>query len=82
VNRQAVRPVALGAHVLDVVRRLHPGEFQWVSWDGTRTVDRLSGSDLLYRAVEGELALEAVLAQWEEEARRFAAESAAYHLYK
>ncbi|MBP2017504.1 uncharacterized protein YbbC (DUF1343 family) [Symbiobacterium terraclitae] len=82
VDRAAVRPVALGAHVVEAVRRLHPGKFEWVSWGRIRSLDRLSGSDLLYRAAEGELPLEDVLARWEEESRRFAAESAAYHLYR
>lgn len=81
VDRKAVRPVSLGAHVVEVVRKLHPDQFEWVSWGRIRSIDRLSGSDLLYRAAEGELPLDDVLAQWEEQARAFAAESAAYHLY-
>lgn len=81
VDRQAVRPVALGAHVIAAVRRLHPGRFEWIHWGRIRSLDRLSGSDRLYRAAEGELPLAEVLAGWEEEARAFAAEAAAYHLY-
>lgn len=82
VDRQALRPVALGAHVIDVVRKLHPEQFEWISWGHIRSIDRLSGSDRLFRAAEGEEQLSAVLESWEEEARAFAKESAAYHLYK
>nr|WP_242654568.1 DUF1343 domain-containing protein [Symbiobacterium thermophilum] len=81
VDRRVVRPVELGAHVIAVVRRLHPKHFEWVMWGSTRWLDRLSGSDRLYRAAEGELPLGQVLSAWAEEARSFAEEAAAYRLY-
>jgi len=65
-----------------VVRKLHPEQFEWLSWGRIRSTDRLSGSDRLYRAAEGEEKLADVLEAWAEEARAFAAESAEYHLYK
>lgn len=81
VDRRAVRPVELGAHVVTVVRRLHPHQFEWVRWGSVRSLDRLSGSDRLYRAAEGELPLAEVLAGWDQEARAFAEETLAYRLY-
>lgn len=81
VDRRAVRPVELGAHVVTVVRRLHPHQFEWGRWGSVRSLDRLSGSDRLYRAAEGELPLAEVLAGWDQEARAFAEETLAYRLY-
>jgi uncharacterized protein YbbC (DUF1343 family) len=82
IDRQVLQPVALGAHILDVVRRIHPDQFQWTTWDGTRSIDRLTGSDRLSRALDAGQPVTDVLAAWADEARAFAAEAQAYQLYR
>lgn len=83
-DRNALRPVALGAHLLDVCNRLHPDRFEWISFglNLLRPVDRLSGSDRLSRAIDAGEAIGPVLTEWEAEAGAFWAEAAAYHLYR
>lgn len=82
-DRNALKPVALGAHIVDVCRRLHPEQFRWVSYGVNllRPIDRLTGSDRLAKALEAGEPVEAVLAEWELEAARFAAEAKEYWLY-
>ncbi|HWI51866.1 MAG TPA: DUF1343 domain-containing protein [Symbiobacteriaceae bacterium] len=81
-DRRALRPVALGAHLLDLCRRLHPRQFEWLPWGERRKIDRLAGSARLGDALTAGEPVTAVLAQWEAEAAAFARESAPYRLYQ
>lgn len=84
IDRDALRPVALGAHILDVCRQLHPDSFQWVSWGtGQRpAIDLLAGSDRLRERIDAGQPVASLLEAWAAEAEAFAAESQAYHLYR
>lgn len=83
VDRHALQPVALGAHLLDVCMRLHPDQFQWLTWgqDQKRTIDRITGSDRLGKALDAGEPIAAVLTEWENQAQAFAEASRPYHLY-
>lgn len=83
-DRNLLQPVALGAHLIDVCKRIHPDQFEWVSYglNLMRPIDRLSGSGRLARAIDAGEPLAPLLAEWEAEAAAFREEAKAYHLYK
>src|SRR5215218_7804165 len=64
-DRQAYRPVRTSLLLIDEIRRQHPKEFAW-----TGTIDRLTGSDKVQRAIEGG-SLPALLEEWDREAAAF-----------
>ena len=86
LDRQELRPLALGVSLLQVFRDSDPGSFRWrrdpyefVS--AVPAVDLLTGSDLVRRTVEAGGDLEPVLLQWEEEVLDFEASLAGVLLY-
>jgi uncharacterized protein YbbC (DUF1343 family) len=81
VDKRALRPVELGAHLLDVVRQLHPEQFEWVKGSTRHWIDLLTGSSLLREAINAGAPIEPVLATWREEAEAFRAEAAPFLLY-
>lgn len=77
-DRDRVRPDAVGLWMLRAIYAAHPREFAW----RTAHADRLAGSDRMRGAVEaGDGAVEALLARYAEEARRFGEETRGYRLY-
>jgi uncharacterized protein YbbC (DUF1343 family) len=75
-DRQAYRPVRTALLLIDEIRRQHPSDFAW-----TGTIDRLTGSDKVRKAIEGgELA--ALLKEWDREAAEFRASREPYLLYR
>jgi uncharacterized protein YbbC (DUF1343 family) len=76
-HRDSVAPVALGAYLLQAIRRRHPGEFKWI----LPHIDELAGSDALRRAVDaGTVA--ALLTRLEAQSRAFEAATRPYKLYE
>ena len=76
-NRDAVRPVEMGVRMLRAFRERHPKEFAWrepsVNAAGRiKGIDRLAGTDQLVKAVD-EGTVDALLRQWDADAKRFAA---------
>ncbi len=76
-DRDAVRPAALGAHMLRAIYRRHPREFSWRE----QGIERLSGSRALRQAVEREGGVEALIPIWRAESEQFARDVAGYRLY-
>jgi uncharacterized protein YbbC (DUF1343 family) len=76
-DRNAVRPVELGAHMLRAIYRRHPREFRWRE----QGIERLSGSRALRQAVEREGGVEALIPIWRAESEQFARDAAPYRLY-
>ncbi len=74
-DRQAYRPVRTSLLLIDEIRRTHPAHFEW-----TRTIDRLTGSDRVRRAVEGG-ALPALLEDWDRQAAAWLESRRPYLLY-
>jgi uncharacterized protein YbbC (DUF1343 family) len=77
LDRNRVVPVRVGARMLQAIRARHPNEWQW----RVGSIDRLSGSDELRKAVDAGN-VDALLAQWEQEARDFAVKRQPYLIYK
>jgi len=77
-ERNAVRPVELGAQMLRAIYRRHPRAFSWRE----QGIERLSGSRELRRAVEREGGVEALAAVWRAESEQFARDVAPYRLYR
>ncbi len=77
VDRNRVQPVRVGARMLQTIRARHPNEWQW----RVGSIDRLSGSDELRKAVDAGT-VDALLARWDREAREFAMKREPYLIYK
>jgi uncharacterized protein YbbC (DUF1343 family) len=75
-DRDSLRAVDVGAHLLRAIRARHPREFRWKDVG----IEELSGSRDLRRAVERG-GVETLLARWAAAAKRFREESARYRLY-
>jgi uncharacterized protein YbbC (DUF1343 family) len=75
-DRQTYRPVRTALLLIDEIRRQHPREFAWGP-----SIDRLTGSDKVRRAIDGGQ-LPALLDEWDREAARFRDDSQPYLLYR
>ncbi len=85
-DRNIVRPVELGIRMLRAFYAHHPTEFKWrepsVNAAGrTRSIDRLAGTDQLTAAVE-KGTVDALIAQWNADAVKFAGMVKPYLLYR
>ena len=74
-DRNAVRPVEVGARLLQAIYTHHRAEWQW-----RPSIDRLAGTDELRQAVERS-AVDALLAKWSRQAEEFQAQSRKYWIY-
>lgn len=75
-DRSVFRPLACGVVLLREARKLHPEQFAWRAEPyefvaDVPAIDLLTGSPMARLVVEGQLALEDVLAQWEAYCRQF-----------
>jgi uncharacterized protein YbbC (DUF1343 family) len=78
-DREAVRPVDVGAWMLREIRARHPKEWQW----RVEALDRLAGGDRLRRAVDSsDEAVEALLRDFRAESAVFERAVAPYRLYR
>jgi uncharacterized protein YbbC (DUF1343 family) len=76
-DRNAVRPVELGVRMLRAIYERHPKEFQW----RVASIDRLAGTDKLRTAVE-QNSVDALIAQWNADAAKFAQQVKPYLIYR
>jgi uncharacterized protein YbbC (DUF1343 family) len=75
-DRNAYRPVRTSLLLIDEIRRQHPRDFAW-----TGSIDRLTGSDKVRRAIEGGT-LPTLLEEWDREAAEFRESRTPYLLYR
>jgi uncharacterized protein YbbC (DUF1343 family) len=75
-DRQAYRPVRTSLLLIDEIRRQHPRDFAW-----SKTIDRLTGSEKVRLAIEGER-LPALLDEWDREAAAFLESRKPFLLYR
>jgi len=75
IDRNAVLPVEVGIHMLRVLYARHPKDFQW-----RPSIDRLAGTDKLRAAVE-QNAVDALIADWRVQAKRFSELVQPYRIY-
>jgi uncharacterized protein YbbC (DUF1343 family) len=84
-DRLALRPVSVGVHLIQTIRRLFPDDFEWrPPWrPGDRLpIDRLSGSDRLRQQIDAGVAAGEIVASWVPELQAFASRRQTYLLYQ
>jgi uncharacterized protein YbbC (DUF1343 family) len=77
-DRNALKPIEVGAHLLRAIYKRHTAEWQW----RTSSIDRLFGSDRLRLAVAKEGGIEALLPTLAQESARFREQSSRYWIYR
>jgi uncharacterized protein YbbC (DUF1343 family) len=84
-DRDAYRPLATSLLMIDLIRRLHPDEFQWTGASsrepGMLTIERHGGTARLRQEIEAGT-LPALLHEWERDQATFLKERAAYLIYR
>src|SRR5256714_12766221 len=76
-DRASYRPLATSLLMIDLIRRLHPDQFQWA---GT-TIERHGGSARLRQAIQAGTLAE-LLREWERDQTTFRAKRAPYLIYR
>jgi len=76
-DRASYRPLATSLLMIDVIRRLHPDQFQWAG----ATLERHGGSARLRQAIEAGTLAE-LLREWERDQATFRTKRAAYLIYR
>jgi uncharacterized protein YbbC (DUF1343 family) len=77
-DRNVVKPIEVGAHLLRAIYKRHTAEFQWKQ----SQIDRLFGSDRLRLAVEREGGIEALLPVLAKESEQFRQQAEKYWIYR
>jgi uncharacterized protein YbbC (DUF1343 family) len=81
-NRDALRPVELGIHLLETIRRLDAEAFAWrESREGRYFLDLLLGSERPRQLLDDGAGATAVMARWAEESALFAERRRPFLLY-
>ena len=75
-DRDAYRPLATSLLMIDLIRRLHPDQFQWAD----STIERHGGTARLRRAIESGT-LPELLREWERDQAAFREKRAPYLIY-
>ena len=82
LDRTALRPVAVGVHLLHALKRHAPDDFAWrESANGTYFLDRLLGSDRPRRNLDAGASAEELLLGWETQASGFEERARPYRMY-
>ena len=83
-DRNAYRPIAASLHMIDVIRKLHPTEFEWRGANTREptmlTIERHGGTTKLKQAIDNGT-LPALLKEWDQDIERFRAIRAPYLIY-
>ena len=83
-DRDAYRPLATSLRMIDLIRRLHPDQFQWTAANSREpnmlTIERHGGTARLRRAIE-EGTLPELLREWERDQATFREKRAPYLIY-
>lgn len=81
-DREAMRPVELGIHLLHGLRELDPGAFAWREGrEGTYSLDLLLGSDRPRHMLDEGGSVAQIIAGWEDDARAFEERRRPFLLY-
>ena len=76
-DRDVYRPLATSLLMIDLIRRLHPDQFQWAD----STIERHGGTARLRRAIESGT-LPELLREWERDQAAFREKRAPYLIYR
>jgi len=79
-NRDQLRAVDLGIRLLCTIRDTHPDRFGWIT-KSRRTMELLSGTRWIPRAVEDGESAEAIVSRWQDDLERFREIRRKYLLY-
>lgn len=77
-DRDVVKPHVVGLHMLRTIYLRHRAEFKWRE----ASIDRLSGSDRVRKAVETDGGIEALIPILDRESAEFAEKVKAYRIYR
>ncbi len=77
-DRSRFQPVRVALHILSVVRRDYPEQFQWRQ----SSMDRLAGSDDVRLAIDKNTPVDQILASWEGDLKKFDVTRRRYFLYE
>jgi uncharacterized protein YbbC (DUF1343 family) len=77
-DRNAVKPIEVGAHLLRAIYKRHTKDWKWE----TSFIDKLFGSSRLRLAVEKEGGVEALLPVLDQESAVFRAEAEKHWIYR
>lgn len=82
VDREALRPVELGVHLLQALRQQDPEAFSWRRTpDGAYFIDLLAGTDRLRHVLDAEGSVDRMLRVWDEDVRAFSERLCSVILY-
>lgn len=82
VDRTALRPVALGLHLLQAIRALDPSQFAWIEGTGGQFfIDRLLGDDTPRQALDAGFPVTEITQAWQAEIGVFAVRRQPFLLY-
>ena len=83
-DRETYRPIPASLHMIALIRRMHPAEFQWAGANnrdpGLITIQRHGGTDKLRTAIENGT-LPILLREWERDQAAFMVKRSPYLLY-
>jgi uncharacterized protein YbbC (DUF1343 family) len=84
-DREAYRPIATSLLMIQLIRRLHPNDFEWTGRNARDpnmlTIERHGGTARLRQAIEAGTLAE-LLREWERDQATFAEKRAPYLLYR
>ncbi len=75
-DRRRFEPVRAALHMLAAIKKSHPSQFQWRD-----SIDRLSGTDAVRKAIDAGTPVDRILASWRPELDKFNATRKRYLLY-
>jgi uncharacterized protein YbbC (DUF1343 family) len=76
-DRRRFEPVRVALHILAAVKKNHPDKFQWRE----NSIDRLSGSEALRKAIDAGTPVDKILAGWQPDLKKFDEMRKRYFLY-
>jgi uncharacterized protein YbbC (DUF1343 family) len=83
-DRETYRPIAAALRMIELIRRLHPNEFEWTGRNprdpNLLTIERHGGTARLRQAIEAGTVAD-LLREWERDQAAFARQRAPYLLY-
>lgn len=82
MERDELKAVTTGLHILDALRRMDPDKFSWRAFKDRYTIDRLCGTDQVRKGLEVGLSPDAIVASWDEPLSDFLIKREGYLLYE
>ena len=76
-DRERYRPVKVALHILTVLKKTYPAQFQWQA----SSIDRLSGSDEVRLAIDRGTPVDQIIASWQDSLKKFEAARKQFFLY-